>query len=130
MKCVTSDLGFERLDCAVVYVPKRFANFALTLSRRFQESLGPHLQSETPLFAKPVWPGVSIAEDPGTGESFGSHRCRLLAEAVWAAYASGLQTSAARLAELRTAFARNGLDLAQPHLSTSSRDWYSANGGR
>jgi hypothetical protein len=43
----------------------------------------------TPVFTKFLAPGLGLAEDPGQGDSFGQHRCRLLADAMILAYEQG-----------------------------------------
>jgi hypothetical protein len=68
----------------------------------------------TPLFALRLAPGVSLAEDPGNGESFGMHRCRLAAQGVWAAWRDGMRGADARLSAVETAFAQAGVDPARP----------------
>ena len=124
MKCLTVEKAYDRIDAAVVYVPRRYVNFALRILHDVPGALAKHLKGTAPLFTRQLWPGVGLAEDPGTGESFGSHRCRLLAEAVLEAAGKGFQDTPARLDEVRAGFARNGLDLARSHLSTSRVDWY------
>ena len=58
-----------------------------------------------------------MAEDPGSGESFGQHRCRLIAEAL--ASAEGDRNGRA-LAVLRR-FHEEGIDPEFPHLRPGSR---------
>jgi hypothetical protein len=77
-----------------------------------------------PLFSKYLLPGLGFAEDPGNGESFGMNRCRLLAEAVCRAHASGEPSALARMAAVREVFGENGLALAAPYLNPGSRDDY------
>jgi hypothetical protein len=58
--------------------------------------------------------GVSLAEDPGTGESFGMHRCRLLADGLWWAWRAGRRGTAERLAAVGDAFERAGVSIEHP----------------
>jgi hypothetical protein len=63
--------------------------------------------------AAPLVPGVCWSEDPGTEESFGQSRCRLLAQAF---LAGGDPVEAAR-----RAFTGAGLDASRPHLRGGRR---------
>jgi hypothetical protein len=49
-----------------------------------------------------------------------------VAQAIWDAYARGLQTEEARMLELAIQFQRNGLSLEKPHLRAASADIYEA----
>jgi hypothetical protein len=69
---------------------------------------------------------VGIAEDPATGESFGQHRCRLLAEACWSCFLRGDQEAASRLAELRLLAGAQGAHPESLHLNAGSLDLYEA----
>jgi hypothetical protein len=84
----------------------------------------PSLKAETPLFSKPLAHGLGLAEDPKTGENFGTSRCRLLAEAVCKAHERGLDSAEARWNEVIAAFAAAGLSLDRPHLNPGSTDRY------
>jgi HopA1 effector protein family len=117
---------FHRADAAVLYVNKRYWRVVVEVLRAPYERLGDGLAPQTPLFTKELAPGLGLAEDPGGAESFGMHRCRLVAEAVWDAYTAGAQTVGARMAEVDRHFARAGLALARPYLNPRSRDCYDA----
>lgn len=84
----------------------------------------------TPLFSLPLATGIAAAECPREGEetgaleSFGHHRCRLLAQGVLAALQGGDATPEAAIAAVAAAFEASGLDLAQPHRHhLSARFW-------
>ena len=68
------------------------------------------LRDGTPPWTRPLARGVSWADDPGGGESFGLHRCRLAAEGL----GSGEGVDAA--------FRAAGLDPLRPHLAPGARD--------
>jgi HopA1 effector protein family len=123
-KCLSMAELFDRSDAAVLYIAKRHYRIVTTLVADVHVAVRPSLKAETPLFCKPLAHGLGLAEDPKTGESFGSSRCRLLAEAVCAAHARGLDTAEARLAEVATVFAAGGFSLDQPYLNPGSVDRY------
>ncbi len=126
-KCPIKRNLYSRLDGAVLYLNKRYYQITAILLAEFQEKLGRFLLSSTPLFTKKLSEGLSLAEDPGTGDSFGQSRCRLLAEAIWNTYAKGYQTVDARLEEVRQLFHRSGLDFERPYLNAGSVDLYDYN---
>ena len=66
----------------------------------------------------PLRPGVAFAEDPGGGESFGSHRCLLIAEAAVTAAEHGIRSLDGRLDLVRTRFVEAGSSLEAPHLGS------------
>jgi hypothetical protein len=84
------------------------------------------LEAATPLFTKTLWPGVGAAVEPGTGESFGQHRCRLAAEGIVDAWRQGEQKAPARLAAVEARFVAAGLDLSRPWLGPSGVDPFMA----
>jgi hypothetical protein len=61
--------------------------------------------------------GVGAADDPGNGESFGMHRCRLLAEGLVEAYRSNIAGTDARIKAVQARFSQNGLNLDAPYLA-------------
>ena len=68
----------------------------------------------------PLAPGLAFAEDPGGGESFGVHRCLLLADAAVMAAERGLTAPDDRLDVVRERFAEAGISLDTPYLGGSS----------
>jgi len=113
---------YGRTDAAVLYVGARYFPIAARLVAEMHEKV--RLEATTPLFTKELWPGVSVAVEPGSGESFGSHRCRLTAEGIVDAWRAGDQKSAARFAAVSARFALAGLDLARPWLGPSGVDLF------
>lgn len=123
-KCSIYPQGFDRRDSAVLYVHKRFHAIVRALIESWLQECAPHLRDDVPLFTLPVAKGVGLAEDPGTGESFGMNRCRHVAEAIWNAYSNGTPRQE-YLRELQQHFRKHGLDPARLYLNTGSLDHYS-----
>jgi hypothetical protein len=121
MKALTIPLGYSRSDSMVLYVSRRYyrivARVLLGLPRA-DELLSPRV----PFFTRRLRPGVGVAEEPDTGESFGMHRCRLTAEGVVQAFLQGRAEVSARARAVRSAFASAGVDLDRPHLGTRLLD--------
>ena len=115
---------YDRADAAVLYISRRHFRIASELLSQLYPRLGPGLDSETPLFTKHLAAGLAMAEDPGTGESFGMSRCRLMAEAIVDAHRQGKQSVEARLQATENRFRDAGLNFAVPYLNPSSNDEY------
>lgn len=107
---------YGRRDTAVLYVaPRDFSRVAAwVLAFRRRQARG--FRRETPPMTWPLAPGVAAAESPATDESFGAHRCRLIAEAVVGARGEWRDA-------VRRRFAREGLDWARPWLGRLPTAW-------
>jgi hypothetical protein len=118
-KCSNHTKHFPRRDAAVLYLDGRYYPIAALLVERIHDEVLPFLNAGTPLFTRRLAHGLALAEDPG--ESFGQHRCTILAEAM-AATCGG--TVADRLAELRRQFETRSLSLETPWLNPHSAGRY------
>jgi len=112
---------YGRTDAAVLYIAARYFPIAARLVARILDRID--LEIATPLFTKRLWPGVGAAVEPGSGESFGSHRCRLTAEGIVDAWRKdGAQETAKRMEAVTVRFAAAGLDLERPWLGPDGVD--------
>ena len=110
----------ERSDAGVLYTaPAERAEVRAALGVVRREVAG-GLRPRTPALALALAPGLGFAEDPPGEESFGTHRCRLIAEALAEAHAQSLRGREERLAAIAGRFAAEGLSLDAPHLSAGS----------
>lgn len=82
LKMVNAPAGFNRRDAAVLYVPDDGLAATLDVVARRHHDIAWALLPGVPALTKRIVHGVGAAEDPGNGESFGQHRCRLLAGAL------------------------------------------------
>ncbi len=114
MKLPAAPALFGRTDAAVLYLGGRHFPIAGRIIAALRA--GWRLEAATPLFARPLWPGIAAAVEPGNGESFGAHRCRLTAEGIVDAWRDGSAGVPARRAAVAARFAAAGLDLARPWL--------------
>ena len=119
-KTLIDAAAYRRADAAVLYVAKRYYAIVAALVKDVQASLGNKLRPATPMFSKTFADGVGVAEEPGTGESFGMHRCRLVAEGMVDAWLAGGQDVSARSVAVQKRFAGNGIDLRTPYLNQHS----------
>lgn len=122
LKAPTMPRHYDRTDAVVLYVGARYFPITAQIVAGARESIA--LAPATPLFTKRLWPGVGVAVEPGTGESFGMHRCRLAAEGIVDAWREKREEVPARLRAVAARFAAAGLDLARPYLGPSGVDLF------
>jgi hypothetical protein len=115
---------YGRRDGSVLFVDRRFYPLAGRLAEAVSRQVAAQLDDDPPLFTRRLAPGLAFAEDPGTGESFGQLRCRLVAEAVWAAWERGETAAEARRRELDRCFREAGLSPQRPWLAARSQTDY------
>jgi hypothetical protein len=123
-KCLTGGSDYGRCDSAVLYVGKRYARLVVSLLGEMYDAMSPHLRDETPLLAKRLAPGVSLAEDPNTDDSFGTHRTRAIAEGLRDAFVRGLTTEDERLTSVLASFDAHNISTAKPYLNAKPADPY------
>lgn len=120
-KVVNDPARYTRCDAGVLYVHRHDYDAVAPVVRGAYRKLTGGLRPATPAFAKPLAPGLAVAEDPGDGDSFGMHRARLLAEGIISAHERGSDDAVAVVADH---FAAAGLDLDAPYVNPGSRDRY------
>jgi hypothetical protein len=125
LKVLDHPTGYDRCDAAVLYLQAGGFDRARESLSAITAACAPHLRRDSPAFTKPLAPGVSVAEhDPGVGTSFGSSRCRLVAEGIVAAHERGHGSLADRIDGVARRFADRGLDLEAPYLAPGSSGRY------
>jgi lantibiotic modifying enzyme len=114
--------AYIRCDAAVLYLRDSHLDRAAACVRDMARRLAHELKPGTPALTKPLATGIGLAQDPASGESFGLHRCGLLAEALVRAHAAGARSVDARLAFVESRFAESGLSLDRPYLNAGTSD--------
>lgn len=117
----TPDL-YRRADAAILYVSKRYFHIVADLIEQLYPHLMDKLRHEVPLFCLEWLPGIGVADDTGTGESFGKHRCRLLAQGLVEAWAEEASGADQKLEAVKLVFERQGLNLETPYLNAGTCD--------
>ena len=123
-KCQVNPSGYGRVDGTVLFIARRHFRATIESLRNAYERVQGILAADVPLFTRRLRPGLSVAEDPGTGESFGMHRMKIVAEALFASASAGVHLADEQLGAIRDAFEAAGLSLSQPHLNAHSREKY------
>ena len=125
LKVLDAPGGTARCDAAVLYLDRGGFRRARDAVRAIVAACGAHVYGDAPAFARPLAPGVSVAEHaPALGASFGASRCRLLAEGIVAARERGVTRLQDRLDEVARRFAEHGLDVDAPYLAPGSAERY------
>ena len=68
-KCLTRAGLYVRSDAAVLYVAKRLYRVVAELLADSYQRLAGQLRADTPLFSKPLAPGLGLAEIPATAKA-------------------------------------------------------------
>lgn len=110
-----------RHDAVVLYVGVRYARQTHALFAQHAETLHLLLRSKAPLWAHVLLPGLSFAQDPSDGSSFGENRCRALAQGLMNA---AQDPSSAKLSHIQKTFAQANIDWEQPHLEIDEEDCF------
>jgi hypothetical protein len=121
LKVVNDRARFDRCDAGVLYARRQDYAAASGLLRKVQERLGSVLAPSVPALTKALAPGIGFAEDPGTGDSYGLHRCRLVAEGLVAAWETRRRD---RLESVAERFAAEGLEVERPYLGAGAAEDY------
>jgi hypothetical protein len=116
LKCAVDRESYNRADSAVLFLQRDGLERLRTLVDDLGTALADVLRAGAPPLTLRVAPGVAVADDPGTGESFGEHRCRLIAEGVLAA-----PSPDAQLTSVAERFREDGVPADRPYVSDASR---------
>lgn len=114
----------SRCDTVVLYISKSDYKSILGLLQKIYPSIMPFLREQIPLFTKRIAISVGLAEEPDNGESFGQHRCRLLADGLIRAYEKGDRFREERIQSVINRFDEDKIKLDKPFLNSSSNDYY------
>jgi len=121
-KCTNLISLSERVDTAVLYLPSQYLRLGRQLVLEIHDSVNLTLDDEVPLFSKPLAKGLSMAQDPDNGSSFGMERCLRLARAIVHCVVKQGHTSQTLGNQVLEYLQFEGLDLAMPHITPYSRN--------
>jgi hypothetical protein len=124
LKVLNDPAAYTRSDAGVLYFCKADRNGIAKAVSSLYPSMAPFLNPDVPAFTRLIAPGVGFAEDPGTHESFGQHRCRILAQAIVLAHEQRAKSLGDRLRIVESHFTSQGIRLTEPHLNSQSEDDY------
>jgi HopA1 effector protein family len=113
--------GYGRTDAGVLYLGDEDVAVASDAIAAAYRALRTHLRAPVPMFARALAPGLGFAESPPTRDSFGMHRCDLIAEGLAWAFERNAADDEARFAVLRERLTKYGFDLGAFERNPSSR---------
>jgi hypothetical protein len=117
LKVLNNPSAYIRCDAGVLYFCK--ADYPV-ISATFYDTytkIAPYLKPDIPVFTKFIAPGVGLAEDPGTQESF-------LADALISTYERGVRSLDRKLEIIEEHFAAKRIHLGMSYLNPGSADIY------
>jgi hypothetical protein len=122
LKMSASRDNFGRHDSVVLYFPAGQPESVYEMLPRLFELCGADLLPGGPALTLSLAQGLSWAEDPGTGESFGWHRCRLIADGIVRAYECKEQSEEGRLRIVEDRFREERIDPEEPFVGSVSAE--------
>jgi hypothetical protein len=115
---------FSRCDAAVLYLAvDDFERAADTIADVY-DAVRACMRPGVPAFTKRLRPGLGLAENPRDSDSFGWHRCGLVADAIVRAHEGRMQSLAERVDSVAKRFAEASLSLEVPYVNPKSTDRY------
>lgn len=124
LKVLSDPTRFTRCDAVVLYIYKTDYGAVSQCLAQIYPEVAADLEPGIPVFTKLLAPGIGLAEDPGQGDSFGLHRCGLLAEGMICAHEQGKKSLNERLEAVEDCFAEAGIGLDRLFLNPGSTDDY------
>jgi hypothetical protein len=124
LKVLNDSAAYTRCDAGVLYFQKTDHHCVSEAVSALYSTIAPFLNADVPMFTRRIAPGLGLAEDPGTQESFGQHRCRILAEGIIRAHEENAKSHNDHLRIVESQFASEGIRLSEPHLNPRSEDKY------
>ena len=113
--------GYGRVDTGVLYASDEDVAVAAELVAETYAALGAGIRPDVPLFTLPLAPGLAFAESPPNGDSFGMHRCDLIAEGLVRAFDRGASDRGERTAIVLERLRQYGLDVDRLAFNPASR---------
>jgi hypothetical protein len=123
-KILNNRSSFPRADAAVLYINKDNYRDCKNLLQDIYSTISNYILPFCPLMAKELAPGLAVAEDPNNGESYGQHRSRILANALYEAYRNNINSTNQIIDEVRKHFKDENIQLEIPHIKFGSTDDY------
>lgn len=124
LKVLNDPRDYRRADAGVLFLEPAEYRRAREVVRRAWLELREELRPEVPRLARRLAPGLGLSEGPGDGESFGGHRCGLIARGLVRAFESRASSEASRREAVRESFEAAGLDPRRPYLEAGSASRY------
>nr|AVH79628.1 hypothetical protein [Nostoc sp. PCC 9201] len=127
-KVLYNPSDYKRYDAGVLYFNKSQYPVVRQIIETAYIKHHAHFCAEVPLFTKKLMPGLGLAEQPinqsGIPESFGEHRCQIVANGLLKAMQKQDTSPESRIKAICQEFANAKIDLQYPYLNNGSEDIY------
>ncbi|MGH1395365.1 MAG: T3SS effector HopA1 family protein [Trichormus sp.] len=127
-KALYNPADYRRYDSAVLYFDKNHYEQIQPILKTIYTEHQAYFQEQVPLFTKPIAPGLAIAEEPKhrfmENQSFGTHRCQIVANGLLAAWQEGNHTPTGKMTSILQEFSALNIKLQSPYLNADSEDIY------
>jgi hypothetical protein len=124
-KILKNEDQYTRADAGVLYMDKRDIGKAVNTLSIIYNEIKSFLKPSVSLFTRKLVPGISLAEDPSSGESFGQQRTRLFAEAIYDIHSKKISVLEDKIRQVRKYFESHNVDFDRPYLKNAeSNDEY------
>ncbi|WP_353929879.1 T3SS effector HopA1 family protein [Okeanomitos corallinicola TIOX110] len=127
-KALYNPSDYRRYDSAVLYFNKGEYEVLYPVLQRIYEENKAYFQEQVPLFTKLLAPGLACAEEPdqtfADQESFGTHRCQIIANGLISAWQEGDNSPESRMAAIFKEFSAHKVHIQHPYLNYRSQDVY------
>ncbi|MCP3672549.1 MAG: hypothetical protein GY814_19375 [Gammaproteobacteria bacterium] len=125
LKLPVESIGYQRADTAVLYLEGNYFEQLRNKLKEIHAELKLYLHPEIPAFTKKLEPGLALAEDPlEETESFGLHRCRLIAEGLMLEKVTDWDDFTTMRNTIKRHLMGVGIDLARPYLNPGAVNDY------
>ena len=125
-KVLSDPASYSRNDSSVLYVTNDAVRTVNSLLRETYHDIAPFLRVSLPALTKWLAPGVGAALDPGDGESFGTHRCKKLANHIVTSLLDGVGGATNRVSFVVERLEADGIPVAKPYLHAGYNDPFRA----
>jgi HopA1 effector protein family len=124
-KILKNENHYTRADAGVLYIDKEDIRSARNALSTIYDNIKSFLKPSVSLFARKLTSGISLAEDPSNGESFGQHRARLFAEALYDIHLKNVSMLEEKIKQVQKYFETHDVDFKKPYLKNAqSKDEY------
>jgi class II lanthipeptide synthase len=120
LKVLKDPSAYRRADAAVLYFRRADADAMSAVVQAHHPTLIQTPRLAVPAFTLRIAPGLGLAEDPGGKQSFGLHRCRLMAEGIVRAHHARATSARERLECVEARFLQEGVLLERPYVKSTS----------
>lgn len=122
-KCLKHPALYNRRDACVLYISPRYLHIAYSIIEQISAGIKQFLNADVPMFTLKLRDGLSFAESPAGGQSFGMQHALILSEGLLMAFRKQLH-SRQKVDHIISAYQSLGYNLAYPYKNPGSINNY------